>query len=111
MLHIDDSGNISLTRGDTARLTVPITNEADGKEYAMQPGDTLTLTVKKSARDAEYMIQKVVHGGNAFHIAPQDTSHLAFGRYKYDVQLATAGGDVYTVAGPFNFNLTEEVTW
>lgn len=51
MLYIKDDGTIRLTRGDTARLTVPITNLVDQSEYAMQADDTLYLTVKKRAAD------------------------------------------------------------
>ena len=36
MLHILDNGTIRLTRGDTARLTVPITNQANGEEYPVR---------------------------------------------------------------------------
>lgn len=111
MFRIESDGSISLTRGDTARFTVPITNEADGKEYAIQNEDTLTFTVKKSTKDAEPSFQKVVKGGSNFHIEPKDTAQLAFGKYKYDVQLNTAGGDVYTVIDSTTFEILEEVTW
>lgn len=32
MLYIKDDGAIKLTRGDTARLTIPITNSANNDE-------------------------------------------------------------------------------
>lgn len=47
MLYVLDDGTIRLTRGDTARFTIPITNETNGEEYTMQSGDILQLTVKK----------------------------------------------------------------
>lgn len=50
MLYVLDDGTIRLTRGDTARFTVPITNETNGEEYTMQSGDILQLTVKKVAK-------------------------------------------------------------
>lgn len=34
MLYIKDDGTIRLTRGDTARLTIPIINSASNDEYA-----------------------------------------------------------------------------
>ena len=111
MLHVEYDGTIQLTRGDTARLTVTIANEADGNEYAIQSGDTLTLTVKKAVTDAEPSIQKVLTGAATFHIEPKDTAQLEFGKYKYDVQLTTAGGDVYTVIEPTTFEILQEVTW
>ena len=111
MLRIGSDGAVELTRGDTARLTVTITNETDGKEYVMQSGDTLALTVKKAATDDAPSIQKVVQDTNIFHIEPKDTAHLEFGKYKYDVQLTMASGDVYTVVEPTDFKIAQEVTW
>ena len=43
MLYIKDDGTIRLTRGDTARLTIPIINSASNDEYVMQSGDVLSL--------------------------------------------------------------------
>lgn len=111
MLYIDSDGTVQLTRGDTARLCVSIMNETDQTAYAIEAGDTLTLTVKKSTKDIEPSFQKVITGASTFHIEPQDTSGLAFGKYKYDVQLTTAGGDVYTVIVPTTFEILQEVTW
>jgi len=111
MLHIEADGEIQLTRGDTARLSVSITNETDQNAYTIEAGDTLTLTVKKSAKDDEPSFQKVLTGSSTFHIEPKDTAELAFGKYKYDVQLTTAGGDVYTIIEPTTFEIMQEVTW
>ena len=110
MLKIMQDGTIQLTRGDTARLTVSITNEFDNEEYAMQSGDTLVLSIKKNVNDTEVLLKKVMKGANTFHIEPKDTAKMKFGQYKYDVQLTTAGGDVYTVIVPTTFEITAEVT-
>lgn len=111
MFTISPNGEIGLTRGDTARLTITITNEAaDGGAYEIQATDVLTLSLKKSVNDAEYAFQKRVEGTNAFKIEPQDTSELAFGKYRYDVQLTTVEGDVYTVIPPTVFEIMQEVT-
>lgn len=110
MLKIMKDGTIQLTRGDTARLTVSITNEIDGEEYVMKEDDTLVLSVKKTVNDAEVLLKKVLKGENTFHIEPKDTAKMKFGHYKYDVQLTTAGGDVYTVISPTVFEVMAEVT-
>ena len=110
MLYVETDGAIRLTRGDTARLTVPLTNETDNSTYEMQEGDTLTLTVKKAVTDETPSFQKVLSGTNAFHIEPKDTAQLPFGKYKYDVELVTASGDVYTVIEPTTFEIMQEVT-
>ena len=110
MLRIGSDGSIRLTRGDTARLNVSITNEANSNDYVLQPDDTLTMTVKKTISDAEPAIQKILTGTNAFHIEPKDTAGLEFGKYIYDVQLSTGSGDVYTVIEPTSFEIMQEVT-
>lgn len=109
MLYIDDK-IIKLTRGDTARLTVPIINLANNGEYTMESGDILYFTVKKTAKDTDFLFQKSVTGSNSIHIKPEDTADLSFGKYKYDVQLTTATGDVYTVIEPSTFEVMEEIT-
>jgi hypothetical protein len=109
MLYIDDK-TIKLTRGDTARLTVPIVNLANNGEYTMESGDILYFTVKKTAKDSDFLFQKSVTGSNSIHIRPEDTADLSFGKYKYDVQLTTATGDVYTVIEPSTFEVMEEIT-
>lgn len=109
MLYIDDK-TIKLTRGDTARLTVPIVNLANNGEYTMESGDILYFTIKKTAKDSDFLFQKSVTGSNSIHIRPEDTADLSFGKYKYDVQLTTATGDVYTVIEPSTFEVMEEIT-
>ena len=110
MLYLEFGNTIKLTRGDTARLTVPITNETTNAEYVMGENDTLTMTVKKNITDTEPALQKVLVGLNTFHIKPSDTAGLDFGKYKYDVELTTADGDVYTVIEPSTFEILKEVT-
>lgn len=110
MLTVSKNGKISLTRGDTARLTVDITIDVDGSPYVIGPEDILTLTAKRTFTERVPAIQLTVTGSNRFCIRPEDTAGLAFGLYKYDVQLTTAEGDVYTVLGPCDLELLKEVT-
>ena len=110
MLYINDDGTIRLTRGDTARLSVPIKNLVNNDEYIMESDDELYFTVKKTAKDAEPLLQKVIKGSNTIHIKPEDTKTFSFGKYKYDAQLITASGDVYTVIEPTTFEVMEEIT-
>lgn len=110
MLYISDDGTIQLTRGDTARLSVGIENELTNEPYAIRSGDILTFSVKKTVKDSEYCFQKKITGTDLFKIEPEDTSTLAFGDYKYDIQIDTEDGDRYTVLGPATFKLLAEVT-
>lgn len=108
MLIVSKYGEIQLTRGDTARLTVNITDD-EGEQYIVQSSDVLSLTVKKDYSDSVPLIQKIVTGSNLFHIEPSDTKSLSFGKYKYDVQLETTDGDVYTVVADKVFTVLKEV--
>lgn len=100
---------IKLTRGDTAYLSLDLTMDGEAYEYA--DGDTVTLSVRVNTDDnPEYLFQKVVNAGETIVIQPEDTKPLAYGRYKYDVQLNTVQGEVFTVIEPSTFQITEEVT-
>lgn len=48
MLYVLEDGTIRLTRGDTARLSVNIVNDADGSTYEVRPNDVLIMSLKKS---------------------------------------------------------------
>lgn len=111
MLYVLEDGTIKLTRGDTARLTVDLVNDLTKESYIMSEGDTLTLTVKDNVRSNEFLFQKKVVGSNSFVIDPHDTKDASFRKYKYDVQLNTELGDVYTVIEPSTFEILTEVTF
>lgn len=108
MLSVSKSGEIKLTRGDTARLTVSVA-DSDGQPYTVANDDILTLTVKQNYDDEVPVIEKVVTGGTTFHIEPKDTKGLAFGKYKYDVQVTTSDGENYTVIDDKTFEIAKEV--
>jgi hypothetical protein len=78
--------------------------------YTVQNDDVLTLTVKKDITDTEPIIEKKVTGNTTFHLEPKDTTGLNFGKYKYDVQINTAEGEVYTIISPTAFEILAEVT-
>lgn len=107
MLYIDGN-TIRMTRGDTVYLTVPIANVDE--EYTVQPNDMLTLSLKKTVRDTEYVLQKKITGDNTFHIEPVDTASIPFGKYKYDIQLDCEDGSVYTIIPVSTFEIMPEVT-
>ena len=98
---------ITLTRGDTARISLAVTR--DGRPYDFS-ADTVVLTVKRSPGTPDILVQRQAVDG-VIYIAPSDTDALEPGTYVYDVQLTTAGGDVCTVVPPSRFILGPEVTW
>lgn len=95
--------NIKLTRGDSASLSVAL----DG--YEMQDGDTLTLSVKVDPNKTDYLLQLTAQD-MAFTFLPETTAGLPFGAYRYDIQLETANGEVYTVIPVSSFTIMEEIT-
>lgn len=111
VLVIDDKNNIQLTRGDTARFEIDIVNMIDNSAYVMADDDILRFSVKRSTNDKDFVIHKELQGQNVVYINPDDTNSLSFGKYVYDVEVTTGGGDVYTVIPPSKFTLTPEVTW
>lgn len=102
---------LSVTRGDTLSVDVSIT-DADGAPYALQDGDVLALTVKRStAVDEPAVIQKVndAKSGTRFELTPKDTE-VDYGEYRYDIELTQANGRRFTIIKPSVLNVTEEVT-
>lgn len=109
MLRIGTNGVICLTRGDSARFAVDIINDITKEAYTVEPTDTLKFTVKKAITDTTPKLQIITVGENEFYLRPADTAGLDFGKYIYDVEVVTAGGDVYTVIEHTVFELTKEV--
>ena len=110
MLEVSKYNEIRLTRGDTAWLNAePTIGEGEEKQpYPVQEDDVLTFTVKKNYDD-EPLIEKKIKGSTLFHFKPEDTAGLAFGKYKYDVQLTPADGENYTFIADSDFVITNEV--
>ncbi len=106
MLQVDDE-NITLTRGDTAVLELNVTKD-DGTPYDFSQ-DTVVLTIKTTTNSKDILVQKTFSDGT-IKIEHGDTKELKYGTYKYDVQITTGGGDVYTVITPHDFILAEEVS-
>lgn len=103
MLTIKSNNDIHLTQGDSAYLTVEITND-DGTPYNIKEGDTLTMTVK--ATNGTKIFYKTVQAYESIIIEPKDTADVGVGRYKYDIQLNTEN-QVYTII-PVSFFFIEE---
>lgn len=100
---------IYITRGDSAVLSCDITKK-DGSKYTLQEGDVLEFTIKRNASTKEVVIHKVIEDG-VFKLEPSETEGLAYGTYKYDVQLTFADGSVDTIITPSDFVVLEEVTF
>lgn len=108
MLKIENN-DIYLTRGDTASIEISLVDE-NGNEYVLDDEDRLVFTLKNSEHHKDELISKMITVG-VLHIEHEDTKDLTFGKYKYDVQLSTKNGEVFTVIEPSLFVLLEEVNW
>lgn len=106
MLLIED-GTISLTRGDTAYLNLDLTNNGEPYELSDYQVD---LTVREGYEPTDKVLfRKTVINSTQIVIEPADTNELAYGRYKYDIQITTDIGEIFTVVVGA-FKITEEVT-
>ena len=106
---------LQITRGDSALFEIMAIREDNGDQLLFEPGDTVHFTVKTSVNTEKIEIQKVIkvfeEGLAIIRILPEDTKHMRFIKYVYDVQLTRADGLVKTFIGPAEFEITAEVTY
>lgn len=108
---------ISITRGDSAQITLTIRDRVTGKPFVPGADDRLTFTVKRAVTDKEVLITKTLDNGIIRQesdclllLLPEDTVSLPFGTYRYDVELVLVSGYTDTVIPPSPFIVTGEVT-
>lgn len=99
---------IHLTKGDSAYLNVGISNTV-GYPYKIKAGDELVMTVRSNL-DNSLIFQKRIPADSALMIEPKDTMNAIAGRYKYDIELNTEAGEVFTIIPKSTFFIEEEVT-
>lgn len=103
--------NIEMTRGDTEELTAYVPNKP------FVSGDVVELTVRKSPAAKQYVLHKTVddftekEGKAVFHLAPEDTASIPWGKYSYDIQVTFVDIGVKTIIKPHTFTLGEEDTY
>lgn len=100
---------ISLTRGDTLKILIDISNP-DGTAYVPIENDSIRFAMKKDYKKEEVILEKNIPTDSLLlHIEPSDTKQLPQpSDYVYDIQLTHANGDIDTfITG--KFKITEEV--
>lgn len=109
-----DGENITITRGDTARFCFQ-RHDNDGNVLSTRPSK-MFFTIKKSNYAKDVIIQKTLNDftmdEEAFwhvEITPEETEVVAYGTYKYDIEI-TEGTSVTTVSKG-DFVIEEETTW
>lgn len=107
--HHKDDNTIRITRGDSLTVNVSLVDQ-DGFPYEPVEGDEVLFTVKKSAKASEILIQKNIDIDElVVNLVESDTENLAFGEYKYEIEVTTVQGDHYTVIKNAPFIITEEL--
>lgn len=114
MFYIDSNNDITMSKGETVTLTVPLFNTNKTK-YTMKSTDKLYLTLKNNLNDTTSTMQVSSNAGsNVIAIVSADTVSLEAGIYNYDILLKTsdsAGNAIYNyIIQPRIFNLLPTVT-
>ena len=101
---------ITLTRGDSAKLRLFLTYK-NGDDYEPREGDSIRFAVKKTFNDLvpPLLIINIPTDTLLLYITPEQSKQLAYGSYKYDIQMTTADGDVDTFIDKATLVITEEV--
>lgn len=91
--------SISLTRGDTAKITLSLSTKASTEEdYIPEEGDSIRFAMKRKVSDSSPVLTKEIPTDTMLlQIDPDDTKNLEFGSYVYDIQVTFADGTVDTV--------------
>lgn len=103
-----NNNEISLTRGDSLVAKITLMDGCD--EYVPQEGDVIRFAMKKNYGKNNVLIRKEIPiDTQVLEILPEDTKHLSFGNYVYDIEITFANGRVDTFIPNGVFKITEEV--
>ena len=96
MLEINNN-RIYLTRGDTAYITVALT-DSSGNNYTPIAGDKIYFRLKKNVFGNNLILVKEVNTSTLkLELNPSDTQNLDFTSYRYEIELVKASGECFTV--------------
>lgn len=108
---------ISMPRGDTFEAELTLKYKSTGEPYTPASGDTIRFGLKSALNAArtEYIeneplvLKEISTSDMVLRLAPGDTKELAFGTYRYDIEITFADGKVDTPINSAPFNLLPEV--
>ena len=101
-----EGNEINITRGDTALIDFTLDN------HEFVTGDVVYFSVKRSAKDTSYIINKEItnfNGNTATIELLSDDTRIPKGKYWYDIQCSLADGRVDTVVNKERFIVLEDV--
>ncbi len=95
--------SIKMTRGDTLRLTLGLTDE-DGNDYTPLQGDKIRFAMKQNYNDSTPLIVKDIPISTMqLVLNPEDTQNLPQpSTYVYDLEITYANGDVESIRQSFS---------
>lgn len=113
MIAVDDDYNITIIRGDSGYVMVPLIEIIDDEEVPYEPkeGETLRFAASKKYGATEeecFIIRDIPLTTNRLFFYPEDTKPMKFGTYKYDIEFTDSGGFVNTLVRA-NLIISEEV--
>ena len=113
MISVDSDYNITIIRGDSGYVLVPLVEVVDDEEvpYTPKEGETLRFAMasKWGASESEcHIIRQIDTSDLKLYFYPEDTKSLKFGKYKYDLEYINTEGYVDTILRAI-FIVSEEV--
>ena len=106
---IKEDNTIRITRGDSKSINVTLTDD-DGFPYEPVEGDEVWFRVKKSAKSENVLIEKSININDlVINLVREDTENLAFGEYRYEIEVITVAQDHFTAIENSPFIITEEL--
>lgn len=110
MIKISGNNTIRMTKGDTLRTKILLT-DYEGNEYVPEEGDRIRFAMKRAYSDDEILVLRDIPVDNLIlTLRPSDTKNLeAPAQYVYDIEMTYANGDVDTFIAKAKLILTEEV--
>ena len=107
---------IRIIRGSTRKFNIFL-NDAAGEPYELQSNEIIRFGLKVKSTDADYIIKKELtaddlnteNGAYTLGFSPDDTLHLNFGEYFYDVGVQR-DTDYFTIIPYSSFVITQNIT-
>lgn len=108
MLKVEDN-KIYLTRGDTARFKIELTDE-NGELYVPKENDKIYFRVKQNVEKVGIILEKEIDITTLnLEINEEDTANLKEGSYYYEVEVVSEDNYHFTAITKTLFKLTVEI--